>query len=55
MPAPKPPSSDKKPQFEHFIEAARDLGCDENEAAFRAKLAVIARQKPKHKKKPIQG
>ncbi len=34
-------------QRERFIKAARELGCDEDEAAFKAKLAVIARQKPK--------
>ncbi|QTI81205.1 hypothetical protein IAI58_17845 (plasmid) [Roseomonas marmotae] len=30
-----------------FIEAARKLGANEDEDDFRAKLAVIARQKPK--------
>ena len=30
-----------------FVEAARQLGADEDEAAFKAKLAQIARQKPK--------
>jgi hypothetical protein len=34
-------------QRDRFIETARALECDEDEAAFRAKLAVIARQKPK--------
>ena len=34
-------------QRDHFIEAARQLGADEDEAAFKAKLAQIARQKPK--------
>jgi hypothetical protein len=34
-------------QSERFKEAARSLGADENEAAFKAKLAVIARHKPK--------
>lgn len=29
------------------MQAARELGADEDEAAFKAKLAVIARQKPK--------
>lgn len=42
----KPPVDDR-PQRDRFIEAARELGCDEDEAAFKAKLAVIARQKPK--------
>ena len=30
-----------------FIEAARELGADEDEATFKAKLGVIARQKVK--------
>ena len=34
-------------QRDRFIETARALGTDEDEAAFKAKLAVIARQKPK--------
>ena len=34
-------------QHERFKEAARALGCDEDEAAFDEKLKVIARQKPK--------
>ena len=37
----------KKSQRDRFIETARQLGADEDEAAFDAKLAVIARQKPK--------
>jgi hypothetical protein len=34
-------------QIDRFRETARELGCDEDEAAFRDKLRVIARQKPK--------
>ena len=34
-------------QRKRFIETARALGADEDEAAFKAKLAVIARQKAK--------
>lgn len=34
-------------QSDRFIETARALGADEDGAAFRTKLAVIARQKPK--------
>ena len=37
----------KAQQRDRFIETARQLGSDEDEAAFKAKLAVIARQKPK--------
>ncbi len=38
---------DDAAQLSRFIEAARQIGADEDEAAFKAKLAVIARQKPK--------
>jgi hypothetical protein len=47
MPARKPRRADSKPQSERFIETARALGCDEDEVAFKAKLAVIARYKSK--------
>lgn len=46
MPAKKPRPSDGKTQSERFIEMARELGCDEDEAAFKAKLAQIARHRP---------
>ena len=36
----------KKKQIDRFREAARALGTDEDEAAFKAKLAVIGKQKP---------
>ena len=39
-------------QQTRFIEIARQLGCDEDDAAFDKKLKVIARQKPKEE--PIQ-
>jgi len=35
-------------QHDRFIEAARALGCDEDEAAFDEKLKRIARHKPGH-------
>ncbi len=34
-------------QRDRFIETARAIGADEDEAAFKAKLAVIARHKLK--------
>jgi len=34
-------------QSARFIKTARQLGADEDEAAFKAKLVQIARQKPK--------
>lgn len=40
-------------QSKRFIETARELGCDEDEAAFDEKLKRIATAKPKPKpKKP---
>ena len=42
---------DDPAQIDRFKQAARELGCDEDEAAFKAKLAVIARQKPKDESK----
>ena len=39
-----------KGQREKFANKARELGCDEDEAAFEAKLKSIAGQKPKLEK-----
>jgi hypothetical protein len=54
MPARKPPDPNAKPdpldglpQIERFRAVARELECDEDEAAFKAKLGQIARHKPK--------
>jgi hypothetical protein len=33
-------------QYDRFVETARKLGANEDEAAFKEKLGVIARQKP---------
>lgn len=33
-------------QLESFIKAARELGCDEDEAHFEEKLKKVARHKP---------
>ena len=41
------PSSATTTQADRFIETARAIGAYEDEAAFKAKLAVVARQKPK--------
>jgi hypothetical protein len=46
MPARKPPDPNAKPQIERFREMARELGCDEDEAAFDEKLRQVARHKP---------
>ncbi len=42
-------------QRARFIEAARELGADEDEATFKAKLGVIARQKVKDVPEPEKG
>jgi hypothetical protein len=38
-------------QRERFIQAARELGADEDEATFKTKLAAIGKRKPK----PLEG
>jgi hypothetical protein len=47
MPARKPRPADEKPQIDRFREMARELGCDDDEEAFKAKLAQIMKYKPK--------
>ena len=49
---PDPPAA--QPQIERFREMARELGCDEDEESFKAKLAQIMRPLPKvqPRKKP---
>jgi len=39
--------ADKIGKADRFKALARELGCDEDEAAFKAALGHIARQKPK--------
>lgn len=41
--------ADKEAQRKRFIETARELGCDEDEAAFDEKLRRIATAKPRSK------
>lgn len=40
------PPNDSPSQHARFIETARALGCDEDEAAFDEKLATVARYRP---------
>lgn len=42
----KPPGPNAKARMERITEIARELGCDEDEAAFKEKLGQIARHKP---------
>jgi hypothetical protein len=44
----------KADQHRRFIETARELGCDEDEAAFDEKLKRIATGKAKTKTSPAQ-
>ena len=41
-----------KTQYDRFIETARTLGCDEDEAVFDERLKAIVRQKPKNERQP---
>ena len=43
---PKNPSRSGKNQTERLIDKARELGCDEDEAAFDATLNAVAGPKP---------
>ena len=45
------PKAEQADQSRRFIETARALGTNADEAAFKSKLAVIARQKPKDEPK----
>jgi hypothetical protein len=42
----KKPASQIDPQGKAFIKVARDLGCDEDEAAFEDRLRKIAKTTP---------
>ena len=42
----------KQNQSEKFIDKARELNCDEDEAAFEEKLKHIAKPKPEKDKTP---
>ena len=48
-------NANKQDQSQQFINTARALGADEDEVAFKAKLAAIARQKPAPDAKPTKG
>ena len=46
--------ADERLQKQKFVEKAREIGCDEDEAAFESRLRKIAQSpppKPKSKKK----
>ena len=48
MPARKPPDPNAKPQIERFREMARQLECNEDEAAFDAVLRkIVTADRPK--------
>jgi hypothetical protein len=45
------PKITSKEQSKRFIDTARELGCDEDEAAFEEKLKRIATAKPESSRK----
>jgi hypothetical protein len=49
MPARKLRDPNEKPQIEKFREAARELGCDDDESAFEERLRQIMKAKPQLK------
>lgn len=52
---PKTPAPDARNQADKFRDLARELGCDEDEAAFKAKLRQIAKAPPSHRAKTSKG
>ena len=55
MPSPTSSDPNAKLQIDKFHEMARELSCDEDAAAFKVKLARIARQKPKEDRQEVRG
>ena len=45
MPAKKPPSPDEKPQFERFLETARQIGASETDEALGQAVERLAKVK----------
>lgn len=43
---------ESKEQIDRFKEAARELGCDEDEARFDEKLGKLVKHRPKKPEKP---
>jgi len=41
--------TDKKTQHQRFVEKARELGCDDDEGHFNAKLKKIVKTEPQKK------
>ena len=54
-PGARSPGRSLADQHRAFVEAARALGCDEDEPAFDEKLKAIARQQPKDEPKPSKA
>jgi hypothetical protein len=52
MPARKSAAQDEAPQIDRFKALARELGCDEDEAAFEAALKKVAERAPLPKHEP---
>ena len=47
-------SEDQTDQSARFIEAARELGCDESPDAFEAAVKKVARHKPVESTSPVK-
>ncbi len=55
MPKVDPIEDERKPQVDKFRELARELGADEDEAAFKAKLVKIAKAPRQPVEKNLSG
>ena len=47
-------TADSRMQSQRFIKTAREIGCDDDEAAFRDKLGVLAKEKPERPKAEVK-
>lgn len=56
MPKPKADETQRN-QLQRFVEAAHELGCDDNEENFREVMRRVAKAKPKDEKgkEPTRG
>ena len=52
IPTKSAPTPDDEAQHQRFVEMARELGCDEDEAAFDAAVKKLAESKPLPKHEP---
>ncbi len=55
MPKKSPPKPDEKPQFERFIETAKEIGADETDASLANNVRRISPHVENIKKSPIKS